>query len=344
MKIDSKWIAKLSGVSRSTVSRVINDYPDISPATKEKVWKVIKENGYYPNISAQKLAGKKTNIIGLLVYTGKSSTDKNKRKRISESLYYSELISEIIDEAENLGYVVLVSYLSPESSDWRKIFQNELIEGAIVLAGGKKIGQISELILSSYKILLLDYEKMISNERVGTMKANHVLGGYKATEYLIQRGHHRILHITGEIKRKISIQRARGYLECLGHYGIETHEILYSQFDQEKAYCTLRNYIKEKKGFYFTAIFAGNDYIALGVMKALQEHHLKVPEDVSIIAYDNMDLCKYTTPKITSVDHLGENIAKKALLSLIDIIHGKKGGEEETEILIRERESVATRK
>ena len=62
MKIDSKWIAKLSGVSRSTVSRVINDYPDISPATKEKVWKVIKENGYYPNISAQKLAGKKTNI------------------------------------------------------------------------------------------------------------------------------------------------------------------------------------------------------------------------------------------------------------------------------------------
>lgn len=60
-------------------------------------------------------------------------------------------------------------------------------------------------------------------------------------------------------------------------------------------------------------------------MKALQEHHLKVPEDVSIIAYDNMDLCKYTTPKITSVDHLGENIAK-ALLSLIDIIHGKKGG------------------
>lgn len=80
MKIDSKWIAKLSGVSRSTVSRVINDYPDISPATKEKVWKVIKENGYYPNISAQKLAGKKTNIIGLLVYTGKSSTDKNKIK------------------------------------------------------------------------------------------------------------------------------------------------------------------------------------------------------------------------------------------------------------------------
>lgn len=69
------------------------------------------------------------------------------------------MISEIIDEAENLGYVVLVSYLSSESSDWRKIFQNELIEGAIVLAGGKKIGQISELILSSYKILLLDYEK-----------------------------------------------------------------------------------------------------------------------------------------------------------------------------------------
>lgn len=63
MKIDSKWIAKLSGVSRSTVSRVINDYPDISPATKEKVWKVIKENGYYPNISAQKLAGKKRILL-----------------------------------------------------------------------------------------------------------------------------------------------------------------------------------------------------------------------------------------------------------------------------------------
>ena len=96
-KINSKIIAQLAGVSRSTVSRVINNYPDISPETKEKVLKVIEENGYYPNLSAKKLAGKKSGIIGLFVYTGKSSTNEKNYKKISESLYYSELISKIIE-------------------------------------------------------------------------------------------------------------------------------------------------------------------------------------------------------------------------------------------------------
>ena len=87
-KVDSKLIAKLAGVSRSTVSKVLNGYSDISEVTKEKILKIIRENGYYPNMSAQILAGKNSGIIGLLVYTGKSSKNLNERKKLTESLYY----------------------------------------------------------------------------------------------------------------------------------------------------------------------------------------------------------------------------------------------------------------
>ncbi|MDY4005420.1 MAG: LacI family DNA-binding transcriptional regulator, partial [Fusobacterium varium] len=203
-KINSKIIAQLAGVSRSTVSRVINNYPDISPETKEKVLKVIEENGYYPNLSAKKLAGKKSGIIGLFVYTGKSSTNEKNYKKISESLYYSELISKIIDAAENLGYLVLVSYINKKGTTWEKIFANGIIDGALVISGGKKFKEIENLINSKNKIVLLDYEKNVSNTTVSAINPNHFEGGYKATQYLIENGHRNILHLTGEIKRKTS--------------------------------------------------------------------------------------------------------------------------------------------
>lgn len=339
-KVDSKLIAKLAGVSRSTVSKVLNGYSDISEVTKEKILKIIRENGYYPNMSAQILAGKNSGIIGLLVYTGKSSKNLNERKKLTESLYYSQLISEIIDEAENLGYLVLISYISNKKNDWKKIFENGVIDGAIVISGGKKIEEINELIQSNYKIVLLDYEKTVFNNFITTIKADHFYGGYKATEYLIQNGHKNILHLTGEIKRKITIQRARGYLECLKNNNINTSKILVAKYDQKVAYNVINTHIKSNKGFKYTAIFAGNDYIALGAIRALNDNKINVPNDVSVIGYDNMELCEYTTPRITSVNHLGEEIAKKALIELINILNGKKGGEEKVKLSILERESV----
>ena len=339
-KVDSKLIAKLAGVSRSTVSRVLNGYSDISEKTKEKILKIIKENGYYPNMSAQILAGKDSKIIGLLVYTGKSSKNANERKKLTESLYYSQLIAEIIDEAENLGYLVLISYISNKKNDWKRIFENGVIDGAIVISGGKKIEEIDELINSKYKIVLLDYEETIFNDFITTIKSDHFYGGYKATEYLIKKGHKNILHLTGEIKRKITLQRVRGYLECLKDNNILENKILVAKYDQKVAYNVIDAYIKSNKDFKYTAIFAGNDYIALGAIRALNDNKINVPNKVSVIGYDNMELCEYTSPKITSVNHLGEGIAKKALIELINILNGKKGGEKEIKLSIFERESV----
>ena len=339
-KINSKIIAQLAGVSRSTVSRVINNYPDISPETKEKVLKVIEENGYYPNLSAQKLAGKKSGIIGLLVYTGKSSTNEKNYKKISESLYYSELISKIIDAAENLGYLVLVSYINKKGTTWEKIFANGIIDGALVISGGKKFKEIENLINSKNKIVLLDYEKNIANSTVSVINPNHFEGGYKATQYLIENGHENILHLTGEIRRKTSIKRARGYLKCLKDNNIEKQKIISGKFTQESSYKIIDEYIKKNKAFDYTAIFAGNDYIALGAMRALAKHGIDVPKKVSIIGYDNMELCEYTTPKITSINHLDDFIAEKALVKLMNILKGEQGVIENTEIRVIERGSV----
>lgn len=338
--MNSKVIAELAGVSRSTVSRVLNNYPDISPETREKVLKIIKEQEYYPNVSAQKLAGKRSGIIGLLVYTGESSIKKGEYKKITESLYYSELISKIIDAAEKLGYLILVSYINKKNTSWEKIFANGVIDGAIVISGGKKYKEIEKLINSKNKIVLLDYEKKIDEKNVTTINSNHFEGGYRATEYLIKNGHKKILHITGEIRRKASILRAKGYLKALKDYNIDEKNIIVGRFNQESAREIINNYIKNTLNFDYTAVLCGNDYIALGVMKGLKENGIKVPEDVSIIGYDNMELCEFTTPQITSVNHLDEDIAEKALVKLVNILDGKKEKSENTNIKIIERESV----
>lgn len=337
--IKSEMIAKLAGVSRSTVSRVINNYSDISEETRERVLKVIKENNYCPNLSAQKLAGKKTGIIGLLIYTGKID-EEGEYKKVSESLYYSELVSKIIDASEMLGYSVLISYINEKNISWKKNFANGLIDGAIVISGGKKYKEIDTLVKSKNKIVLLDYEEYISTNNISTVNPDNFQGGYKATEYLVKNGHKKILHLMGNLKRKMSIRRARGYLECLKNYEILESKIIAGEFSEKKAYEIIQKYIKENKGFNFTGIFAGNDYIALGAMKALQENGIKVPEEVSIIGFDNMLLCEYTSPSITSINHLDEQIAEKSLRKLIKLINGEVGTQETTTVNIVERGSV----
>lgn len=339
--MNSKIIAELAGVSRSTVSKVLNNYPDISYETKNKILKIIEEQEYYPNLSAQKLAGKKAQIIGLLVYTGKSSKNEELPKKISDSFYYSNLISQIIDIAEKLGYLVLVSYISSKKSNWKKIFENGLIDGAIVISGGKKINEINELINSKYKIVLVDYEKEILSKNISTINSNHFKGGYLATEYLLKKGHKKVLHITGEIKRKVSIERARGYLQALKDNDIVYKKIIFGKYNEDSAYELIENEVKNNN-LDFTAIFAGNDYIAYGIIKALEKYSIEVPRDISIIGYDNMKLCNYTKPKISTIDHLGENIAENAINNLINILNQENGGvQNETSIRIIERESVA---
>lgn len=338
--MDSKLIAKLAGVSRSTVSKVLNNYSDISEGTRKKVLRVIEDNEYYPNFSAQKLAGKNSPVIGLLVYTGKSSKNGDLPKKISESFYYSDLISEIIDTAENLGYLVLVSYISSKRANWKKVFETGMIDAAIVISGGKKINEIENLVKSKYKLVLIDYEEEIATKYILTMNSNHFKGGYLATKYLIEKGCKNILHLSGEIKRRTSIQRARGYLKALEDFNLANKEIIFGKYDEEVAYELIEKNIQKKGKFIYDAVFAGNDYIAYGVIKALEKTGLKIPEQVSIIGYDNMKICDYTSPKITSINHLGNNIAEKALKNLIDILNNKEGGIKETDVEIVKRESV----
>ncbi|MDD7410856.1 LacI family DNA-binding transcriptional regulator [Fusobacterium gastrosuis] len=338
--MDSKLIAKLAGVSRSTVSKVLNNYSDISEGTRKKVLRVIEDNEYYPNFSAQKLAGKNSPVIGLLVYTGKSSKNGDLPKKISESFYYSDLISEIIDTAENLGYLVLVSYISSKRANWKKVFETGMIDAAIVISGGKKINEIEDLVKSKYKLVLIDYEEEIATKYILTINSNHFKGGYLATKYLIEKGCKNILHLSGEIKRRTSIQRARGYLKALEDFNLANKEIIFGKYDEEVAYELIEKNIQKKGKFIYDAVFAGNDYIAYGVIKALEKTGLKIPEQVSIIGYDNMKICDYTSPKITSINHLGNNIAEKALKNLIDILNNKEGGIKETDVEIVKRESV----
>lgn len=338
--MNSKKLAELTGFSRSTISKVVNGYSDISEETRKKVLAAIEKYRYFPNKSAQKLAGKKSNIIGLLVYTGQSSDDDKKHKKILESLYYSELISKIVDAAGNRGYFVLVSYIDKNGATWEEIFSNGVIDGAVVITGGKGYKEIELLVQSRNTIVLLDYEKDIETVNAISINPSHFQGGYTATKHLIEKGHRRILHLTGEIRRKTSIERAKGYKKCLRDYKINESHIISGKFSKENAFRIIDRYIEKNKKFDYTGVFAGNDYIAFGVIEALKKHGINVPQDVSVVGYDNMELCNYSTPRITSINHLDKNIAEKAIDSLIKMIDGKRQRKKKSCIKIIERESV----
>jgi LacI family transcriptional regulator len=338
--VNSKKLAEITGFSRSTISKVVNGYSDISEETRKKVLAAIEKYKYFPNKSAQKLAGKTSRIIGLLVYTGQSSNDDKKHKKIEESLYYSELISKIVDAAEARGYFVLVSYIDKNGATWEEIFSNGVIDGAIVITGGKGYKEIELLVKSGNNIVLLDYEKDIENANAITINPSHFNGGYIATDHLIKNGHKKILHLTGELRRKTSIERAKGYKKCLEDYGIKESHIIPGRFSKENAFRIIDLYIQKHKTFDYTGIFAGNDYIAFGAIEALKKHGISVPEDVSIVGYDNMELCNYSTPKITSINHLDLNIAEKAIDNLIKMISGRRQKKKRSCIRIIQRESV----
>lgn len=338
--INSKKLAELTGFSRSTISKVVNGYPDISENTRKKVLEAIEKYKYFPNKSAQKLVGKKSNIIGLLVYTGKSSENSKEHKKIEESLYYSELISKIVDTAGSLGYFVLVSYIDNNGATWEEIFSNGVIDGAIVITGGKKYKDIEYLINTQNNIVLLDYERDIKKNNIVSINSNHFLGGYEATKFLLDKGHKKILHLTGDLKRKSVLDRAKGYKKCLEDNNLVENKIIHGDFSVKSGYEMVKKYIEKNNNFDFTGIFAGNDYIAYGAMEALREYKYNIPKDVSIIGYDNMEICNYTFPKMTSIKHLDDDISENAIKKLINMLNGKEENISTSKIKIIERKSV----
>lgn len=296
-RLTSIDIAKLAGVSRSTVSRVINGYSNVPEATRKKVMKVIKDNNYYPLISGQLLTGKKTKTIGLF-WLGRA---------IARDPLTSSYFMHVIDAATERGYLVLSCVLNnltdKENINFvRKTFMEGRIDAGIFVGTSNNEPLIDHLVGLDKIVGVFDFYR--ENENVANrLSVNFDRDtGEKSIDYLYSLGHRKIAIIDGDLSRLSCIHRHESYLRGLIKYSLpmQSKWMAYGGIVKETGYTAAMQMLSACMNDLPTAICVNNDSAAFGVLRACQELELNVPNDISIIGADGHENGKYTNPPLTT--------------------------------------------
>ncbi|MCI2957704.1 LacI family transcriptional regulator [Agromyces atrinae] len=328
-------VAKLAGVSIKTVSNVVNAYPHVRPATRERVQAAIDELGYQPNISARSLRSGRSGVIGLVL------------PELSLS-YFAELADAVIAEAEKHGLVVLIEKTGASRDHEIAVLSSprmRLTDGLIFSPLGMGQEDVAHL--------AVDYPLVLLGERIFGGPVDHVTmrnveAARAATESLIAAGRRRIAVIgahEGEVVGSAALRLA-GYEEALTAAGIALDPELVTfttLWHRANGAASMRELVQS--GTPFDAVFGLNDALALGALRVLQEEGLRVPEDVAVIGFDDIEESAFTVPSLSSIDPGRTQIAAEAVEILVRRI-GEGGGRpsEPREVLVDfavvEREST----
>lgn len=313
-----KDVAKKAGVSIATVSQVVHNSSKISTETTKKVRKVIKELDYYPSRSARDLVSKKTGNIGFIL------TDDHFLK--TEPFYTKIFLGTEFEAREGEYYVLLTTVSSNfcEDDPMPRFVLDRNVDG-IIIAG--KIPEQLIKRLSKYKlpIVFVDYLSEVDNYPV--VLIDNVFGGLLATEHLINCGHKNIAFIGGDIKHPSISDRLIGYKQALAKYGIPDNKkfiITHSPYpNRQYGYESAKKLFGSNKN-NITAIFACNDAMAIGAMQYLKDNGYKIPQDVSIVGFDDVETDLLIDPPLTTVKVPKVEIGAEALRFMIDILKNKK--------------------
>lgn len=318
-----KDIARRCGVGVSTVSRAINNHPDINQKTKDRVMQVIKETGFVPNNSARNLKRTEVNSIAVLV-KGIANPFFNTIVQIIEAHIQKRHFAMVMQHVESYEDELDVAF---------ELVKEKRLRGIIFLGGaykhdGKKLARLNvPFIFSTIRTVYEDRQI----KKYSSIAVDDQAEGKKMVEYLISLGHRKIAILTENAKgESVGMLRLRGYLEALEEYGIEVNPKLIMEVkDVTEPYSIKSGYEFMKKlletGEEFTAVFAIADTLAVGACRALYEAGKKVPQDVSVAGFDGIPLGEYYTPQITTMKQPVEDMALKTVSLLFDVIDHKCG-------------------
>jgi LacI family transcriptional regulator len=285
-------IARKLNITASTVSRALNDHPRISQETKKAVLKVAEKLNYQPNHIAAALRNGKSKIIGIIVPTADRS-------------FFSSVIRGIEEIANQSRYNVMIcqTYDSYKKEvDTVEALLNARVDGIIASHGKETIDFDHFMKIKRKGIPLIMFDRTNDECEVSNVVIDDYLGGYKATEHLIQQGCRRIAHFTNTRKISIYKERLRGYREALHNHRIAYDEalIVESNMQLEDGRNSMEKLLKSKQ--LPDAVFSASAYGAMGALQVLKENKLRVPEDVAIVAFSNEPFTSFTEPALTTVD------------------------------------------
>lgn len=293
MAITIKDIASALKISPSTVSRALNDHPNISKETKKVVGEKAKEMKYQTNFIAAGLRTKKSNSIGILV------------PHITSSFFASAIdgIQKVVTEQ---GYFTIICQSN-------EIFENEeaqiksllscKVEGVILSISSETKSYDHLETLQAYDTPFVLFDRIAPGFDMPTVEANDFTGGYQAVEHLIKRGRKRIAHLGGPGVLGISKSRYEGYLEALKTYAYEVNEDFVIFTNPDESHEMIIQKMFEDPKDYPDALFTFSDELAVEAILKLKKMGLNVPRDVSVVGFGNSNLCEIVEPHLTSVTH-----------------------------------------
>ncbi|WP_332630752.1 LacI family DNA-binding transcriptional regulator [Halalkalibacter flavus] len=302
-------VAKLSGLSKTTVSRVINNHPYVSDKKREQVLKAMKELGYIPNPSARRLRGQLTTTIGVIV------------PRIVNP-FFAHLINSIEQAASEKGYQVLIgqSYEDKEKEvAFLNLLKTKQVDGIIMTSTENDWNVIESYNEYGPIMLCNDYV----NQKVAPMiRLNQTKGAYIGANHLIERGHRKIAYCTGGLfdEQGKGKDRNQGFQKALSEVGIKINPkwIFIDQHTIEDGKHVLRQILEMEDRP--TAIFTGSDEVAGGIVIAAKEKGLIIPKDLAVIGFDDQPIAEILDPKLTTIRQPVDLMGEKSIEVMIEML------------------------
>ena len=312
MDVTMKDVAKLAGVSLSTVSRVLNNSSLVREETAKKVQKAVDKLDYQINDSARILRTNTSNLIGVI---GAGM----------EKPFLSNLLKGIEAEARERGFALIYGDSDGEfekEQNYLNIMKQKKIDGIILITTNYYNDLLS--IVKNYQIPVVFASGYISDPEISCVTVDNVAAAYDIVEYLCQAGHRNLAFIKGpELDLLASQERLRGVKLALRLNDIEYNpsRFIEGDFTFESGYSAAEKIIKKFPDV--TAIFAFNDEMAIGVIRYLKENDIRVPEDISVVGFDGIELGKYIDPSLTTIKQSGYHLGLKSIEILNKIINEK---------------------
>ena len=305
-----KDIARIAGVSTSTVSRALSGSPELSEETRKRILEICRKEGYRVNALARSLICNKTNVIGLIV------------PEVTNP-FYAELSLGIETHARSLGYNVMLCNSLSDDKTTEELFGfliSHQVDGIILASSQSDAATMIQTFAPKLPAVLLGTPALVSGDEVNSVCIDNLAGGRLAAEHLLELGHREIVylgHRPGSLTHQL---RLRGFTETLEKVGI-TPKIIENPHDSSSidTGCELSRTLF-KSGCSATAIFAATDSIALGVLQAAGEFGISVPEDISLLGFDNIIYSSLPKIELSTIDQRKQLLAEAAVDLLTHII------------------------
>ncbi len=315
MSITLKDVAEFAGVSMSTVSRVINQKGNISEKTVQRVEQAIAQLMYKPSPTTE-LLRKRAYRIAVFAPGNPDLTVDGYHVGID--------VSAVVSEIERLGYTPIVTTLhypnqSVQNNIYTKIKSGE-IDGVVICDSCDN--DETKKLCRAYNVPFINTNGIGADDRESYVDFDNIDGAYRVMAYLTEMGHTHIGIISGPTYHEVTKNRLQGVYKAIDelHLSKDNVKIVFSPYTIEGGEAAAKQLLKDKK---ITAIFAFSDRLAISAMTALRANHVSVPDDISLVGFDDVEICRCVEPQLTSVKRYTENISSVIIRSLIDLIDNR---------------------